>query len=423
LPQPPPPAQYINIYAQDITAVKQAEKGLRELNATLEDRVTQRTRALESRTEQLQKMALELSQAEERERKRMAEILHDDLQQILAGAKFHLSLMRSRARNDESLQAIGSEIDEMLKEAIEKSRGLAHELSPAALHTGDFTGTLGWLAHQIQIKHGLVVHVRADGAVNLRSEIIATLLYRTAQELLFNVVKHARVTEAEVRIRRHGGCVCLLVADRGRGFDPRQLRDVAGYGLLNVRERIEMLGGRMKIRSDIGKGSAIFITVPDHQTVGAAPGAPAHKKDETTETGRLPGEKRRRLRVLLADDHRIVREGLRSLLSEQDDVEIVGEAAQGREAVDLALELDPDVVIMDVSMPLIDGDAATHLIRKRLPLVRVVALSTYDEPEKRDRMLQAGAETYVLRTASSDELLAAVRGKKAEIGEPLLVQD
>jgi DNA-binding NarL/FixJ family response regulator len=94
--------------------------------------------------------------------------------------------------------------------------------------------------------------------------------------------------------------------------------------------------------------------------------------------------------VLLADDHRIVREGLRLPLSDQPDVEVVGEAAHGREAVDLALRLEPDVVIMDFALPLIDGDVATRQIKEHLP--------------------RAGAEGYVLKTASSDELLAAIRG-------------
>jgi DNA-binding NarL/FixJ family response regulator len=120
------------------------------------------------------------------------------------------------------------------------------------------------------------------------------------------------------------------------------------------------------------------------------------------------------LRVLLADDHRIVRESLRLLLHGADHVEIVGEAAQGREAVDLALRLEPDVVIMDVCMPLIDGDVATRRIKKRLPRTRVIALSTYNEPEMRAKMRRAGAEAYVLKTASADELLAALRGKGSE---------
>jgi DNA-binding NarL/FixJ family response regulator len=119
--------------------------------------------------------------------------------------------------------------------------------------------------------------------------------------------------------------------------------------------------------------------------------------------------------VLLADDHEIVRQGLISLLSEEQTVEVVGEAANGREAIDLASRLEPDVVIMDVSMPLIEGDEATRQIKTHLPETRVIALSMFHEKEVAERMREAGAESYVLKTASSEELLAAIRGKDSNL--------
>ena len=120
--------------------------------------------------------------------------------------------------------------------------------------------------------------------------------------------------------------------------------------------------------------------------------------------------------MLLADDHEIVRQGLVALLSEEDTVEIVGEAANGREAVDLADRLQPDVVIMDVSMPVMSGDEATRQIKRHLPQTRIIALSMYEDPRRWSRMHQAGAESYVLKTAPSEELLAAIRGPVA--GDP-----
>jgi signal transduction histidine kinase len=413
----------------DITERRRVEEALQELATTLESKVAERTAQLQHRARQLQKLTLEVSQTEDRERKRMAEILHDDLQQIIAGAKFHLGLLRNRVKYDASLQAIALQIDQMLKDAVEKSRGLSHELSPAVLRHGDLPETLDWLAKQAQAKHGLVVHVHAQGQIVLQSDAIQAFLYKAAQELLFNAVKHARVKEARIRVRRHGSCVCLSVSDRGRGFSPQELRQAAGYGLLSIRERIELLGGRMKIKSAPGRGSTFFIVVPDGTEsqdsvgVGRAPkrdesrlGSPPcayPTSDEATSGGqRLGGHGGPPLRVLLADDHRIVREGLRLLLRDETDVEIVGEAAHGREAVDLALRLEPDVVIMDVSMPLIDGDEATHQIKEHLPTTRVIALSTHNEPQTIEKMYQAGAESYVLKTASSEELLAALRGKE-----------
>ena len=164
--------------------------------------MAQRTAELEHRTHQLQKLTLELSQTEDRERRRLADILHDDLQQQLAAVKFHLGLLSNRTRYDASLQRTAAQLDRMLTDAIETSRSLSHELSPAMLYQGNLGETLEWLANQIRTKHGLDVRVHSDGEVNLESDALKAFLFKAAQEMLFNVVKHARVGEADMRVRR-----------------------------------------------------------------------------------------------------------------------------------------------------------------------------------------------------------------------------
>jgi CheY-like chemotaxis protein len=339
----------------------------------------------------------------------MAEILHDDLQQELAAAKFHLSLVRNGVKSDPSLRQITAQIDRMLKDAVEKSRNLSHELSPAVLHLDDFAQTLRWLADEVQAKHGLAV--RVQGHMPMESEGLKAFLYRAVQGLLFNVVKHARVKEARIRVRRLEQYLCLTVSDRGRGFDPQGLQEVAGFGLLSIRERVELLGGRMRIKSAGGQGSTFFIVVPEGETVGTGSAAGERGGGRAKSAERSASGTNGRVRVLLVDDHEIVRQGLVSLLSEEESIEIVGEASNGREAVNLADQLKPDVVIMDVSMPLMDGYEATRQIKANLPQMRVVALSMYNEPEAMENMQRAGAEGYVLKTAPFDELLAAIRGE------------
>jgi PAS domain S-box-containing protein len=246
----------------DVTERKRAEDALRELNATLESKVAQRTAELEQRARQLQKLTLELTKAEERERQRLAEILHDDLQQVLAAARFHLSVLHGRVKDDAGAQGIAAQVRDLLGDAIGKSRGLSHELSSPALAQGDVAGAFESLAEQMQTQHGLTVRLDLCERVELASEPLRVLLYRAAQELLFNVIKHAGVREATLRLRRRRGRLCLSISDKGRGFDSRELGKAGGFGLRSVRERTELLGGRLKIRSTKGKGSTFLLAVP-----------------------------------------------------------------------------------------------------------------------------------------------------------------
>ena len=391
---------------------RHAEEALRELNATLESKVAQRTAELQHRAQQLQKLTLELSQAEDRERRRMATILHEDLQQQLAGTKFHLNLLKNWIGNDARQQAVVSKVDGMLKEAIEKSRSLSHDLSPAVLNMCDLAEVLPWLAKRVRTQHGLTVRVDVSAGATLRSEALAMFLFRAVQEMLFNVVKHAQVSEADVRARRIGRYVCLSVSDRGGGFDPGELKETAGLGLLSIRERVELLGGRMKIRSGKDRGSIFFLVVPDtEKVVGSRTSVVREEKEGGPADNRLPttGD-RLPLRVLLADDHEIVRQGLTSVLKEVPNVAVVGQAANGREAVNLAGELRPDVVIMDVSMPVMSGEEATRQIKRQQPSIRIVALSMFEEADVVERMRRAGADSYVLKTAPSEVILAAIQG-------------
>jgi PAS domain S-box-containing protein len=222
---------------------------------------------LQKRARQLQQVTLELSQTEDRERKRLAEILHDDLQQLLAAAKFHLSLLNRRITHDAQSQEIAALVKDLLTQAIDTSRSLSHELSPPALSHGDLRETFEWLAQQMQAKYGLTVHLDVGGGIELPSTL-KSLLYKAAQELLFNVVKHAGVSEARLRLRRRCGYVCLSVSDKGREFDTQGFDKAGGLGLLGVREQIKLLGGRMKVTSTRGTGSTFHLVVPYEEPVG-----------------------------------------------------------------------------------------------------------------------------------------------------------
>ncbi len=116
-----------------------------------------------------------------------------------------------------------------------------------------------------------------------------------------------------------------------------------------------------------------------------------------------------RLKILLADDHTIVRQGLKLILSAHADLEVVGEAANGREAVDLADKLRPDIVLMDVQMPELNGIEATRKMVAANPRVRILVLSMHKESVYVREILKAGARGYILKDAIDTELLNAVR--------------
>lgn len=118
---------------------------------------------------------------------------------------------------------------------------------------------------------------------------------------------------------------------------------------------------------------------------------------------------KRKIRILLADDHKMVRQGFRLILSSQDDMEIVGEAGNGVETVELAKALKPDVVVMDVMMPGLNGIEATRRIRQASPQIRVLALSVHRDSVYVREIIRAGAEGYLLKESADTDLLAAVR--------------
>lgn len=115
------------------------------------------------------------------------------------------------------------------------------------------------------------------------------------------------------------------------------------------------------------------------------------------------------IKVLLADDHVVVRAGTRQLLERHADITIVGEASNGSEAVQLAVDLEPDVVVMDIRMPGMSGVEATKQIKERYPDVAVLVLTAHDDDEYVFALLQAGANGYLLKTAEADELVKAIR--------------
>ncbi|MFO8084258.1 MAG: PAS domain S-box protein [Desulfobacterales bacterium] len=394
---------------RDITEIKQIQAELEKSKTELEKKVADRTRLAEARAKQLQALASELLEAEERERRRIAELLHDDLQQMLAAARMQLEWSSRNLPPEPLLVNVG----QLLEECIEKSRYLSHELSPVVLHHSGLVSALQWLARQYHEQFGLQVDLESNGEQQFETTHLKVFLFRAVQELLFNVVKHSGVKSARVVLFTSDNCLGISVSDKGRGFNPDILNHSSlreGLGLLSLRERARYIGGNLAIESVPGKRSCFTLTVPFHRyqdetSQGLKPldyrpcDAPAKRVDPTNTSFN---------RVLFVDDHQVMRQGLIKLCAGQPGLRVVGEAANGREAIRMAHKLKADIVVMDVCMPEMDGIEATRRIKAELPDVRIIGLSMSGDEHITRAMLEAGAEAFVSKTASSAELIKAI---------------
>lgn len=265
----------VEVYFRDVTARKQAEQQLHEMNEALERQVTERTAEAQQRAVQLHQLAIELTQAEQREQQRLAQILHDHLQQLLVAAKIKARVVQIGLKDDPVQDSV-RQVQDLLEESITVSRSLTMDLSPPILRQEDLGPILQWLAGWIQDKHGLHVSIEASERIDLPSGEIRYLLFRGVRELLFNVVKHAGTEEAVVRAQRAEGQVLVTVADEGRGFDVAGRpvdRTVGGFGLSSLRERLEMLGGQIRVESRPGRGTRVILGVPGRLSGNAGPHA------------------------------------------------------------------------------------------------------------------------------------------------------
>jgi len=402
------PAGALNlaVFVSDLTRQKQAERQLQALNESLEKRVEERARVAEQRADQLKLLAARLTGAEQHERRRLAKVIHDHLQQLLVAARLQAGAVRRQVGDFEALAGVQS-VDDLIRQALEVSRTLTVQLSPPVLHDSGLEEALHWLAGDMLEKNRMEVTVESEPDVEPASDDLKLFLFESVRELLFNVVKHAGVDKAAVELRRVGkNELEIVVEDHGAGLSLLPEGDW-GLGLFNIRQRLELLGGRMEIDSVLGQGTRIVMRAPLSIEVRADDS----DREQPPEESPAPEQKvgRKPLRVLLADDHKILREGLVRLLQLEPDLEVVGEASDGQMALDMVRAIHPDVVVMDVTMPRMNGVEATRRIKAEAPDVRVIALSMHGREDMAAAMRQAGACAYFTKGGASELLISAIR--------------
>jgi signal transduction histidine kinase len=406
--------QLLDVLARQLSDAlerQHANTASHELSRTLEQSVLERTAALENLTAQLRHFASELTSAEQRERGRIAAVLHDDLQQLLFAAGLHLRQAEKCVREEAARSAL-SKASELFEAAGAAARDLAHQLRPPVLYEDGLVPALEWLAGEVFERHGLRVAFEGRDAGKSRvNDDLRSLLFESTRELLFNVVKSAGVDQATIELRGNDRTLELRVSDRGRGFDvPAVMKGAGvGFGLLSIRERITALGGTLTIDSVLGLGTSVALRVPLQPALREAEDeASAEELRGRASQGQPLGPPEQLTRVLVVDDHAIIRQGLILILDDEDGIEVIGEAGDGLAAIAAIERQAPDVVLMDVSMPRMSGHDAAREIRRRWPEIVIIGLSAQDDAATERSMLEAGASAFVPKSGDSDRVIATI---------------
>ncbi|MFO7964321.1 MAG: PAS domain S-box protein [Desulfobacterales bacterium] len=395
----------------DITERKRSQQELQQARDELKIRVKERTEELEKRATQLARLSSELTLSEQRERDRIAEVLHDHLQQLIVGAKIGQEMLISDL--DDVARPKADRVLDLITQSLRTSRSLSTELSPNVLRTGNLTDSLKWLARWMLETHGLEVKLKINQKIVLKRKDIIILLFQSIRELLLNTLKHSGIKSATVSTKIVNGDLLIMVSDEGKGFDPKRVQkkkySSSQFGLFSIEERLQHLGGKVDVESSPNAGTDISITVPIQEKISTKEQLPLFNRIEKRKIDRAI--KPEKISILLVDDHRVMRDGLANLLDLHADIEVLGQASDGEEAVNLARELLPDVILMDVNMPKMDGIEATRAITSEFPHIRIIGLSMYDEDDKAAEMIEAGASAYRSKSGNTDLLLSSIRGQ------------
>ena len=280
-------------------------------------------------------------------------------------------------------------------------RRVIADLRPPVLDDLGLVPALRRLGNDLQERAGVAVVVQAeDTACRLPPEVELTL-FRVAQEALTNIGKHAHARQARIMLRRDPGQVILRITITARGLPAGEdrhnvYRDGTHFGLLGMQERVALLNGVLRVEERPQEGRRSRSNCRWRRRERRAQ-AEARGRGTMGVT-----------RVLICDDHAVVRAGLRLILETQPGYVVVGEAADGPDAVAQAQQAQPDLVILDLSLPGQSGLVTIPALRQAAPDVKVLVLTVHEDEAYFFAALQAGAAGYMLKGGSASELVAAL---------------
>lgn len=380
--------------------------------------------ALKSNEESLRQLSSRLLKLQDEERRHIARDLHDITGQKLAAQSMTLSQVLNRKDNclDEDSRRLLAECATLNKQVGEEIRTLSYVLHPPLLDELGLASAVKWYAEGFERRTGIKIEVNFDSDFHRLAQDAEVTLFRVIQESLANVHRYSGSPKAAVRVRKTSANeVQVQIEDFGRGMNPTMLgakRDAVaplGVGIQGMRERMRQLKGRLEITSRLNRGTTVTALLPLMTAQSAAPAkewpAPiptpssAAALDETVLERDIP-----RKRILIADDHEMLRRGIRSALKDHAELEIVGEAVDGQDAVDKTITLNPDLVILDINMPILNGLVAVRQILRNRPRTKILIFTVHDSDQTVKEIRAAGAHAYLSKNDTGGDLLGVVKG-------------
>jgi PAS domain S-box-containing protein len=367
----------------------------------------------------LRQLSARLLQLQDEERRRIARDLHDVTGQKIAILSMSLDrLGRLVHSKDGDVNDALEESRDTVRKIGEEIRTLSYLLHPPLLDESGLGSAVRWYAEGFQKRSGIHLTVDIPTALGRLSTDVETALFRVVQESLTNVHRYSGSPNAEIKIFAEGDELHLEVVDHGRGIAagavPVQLDGTAslGVGIPGMRERLRQLDGNLEV--DFGRnGTRVVATVPLKKPAAAVSEIAEYATEAAEEQARLESNVNTRgdarQRILIADDHEVMRRGVRGLLESHDEWAVCGEAFEGKEAVVKSRELRPDLIIMDINMPGLTGIAAAQQIRRENPSAKILFFSVHESSQTVREVMNAGAQGYVAKSRAGQDLVDAVR--------------
>lgn len=373
----------------------------------------EKNRALEATQEALHSLSARILRLQDDERRHIARDLHDITGQELAVIMMSLNKLATNLGKPEvGAQQILSDTVALVRKVEDEIRTLSYVLHPPLLDEFGLRSAMSWYAEGFTKRSGIKVTLDIPRDLPRLSTEKETALFRVVQESLTNVLRHSKSSKAHIRMKIRSNEVQLCVFDQGQGISREALAKisegtVSGVGTQGMRERIQQFGGTLTLAAR-AKGTQLIATLPIDvaKLAGAELETPLpaaiHGDGQSSQVSK-------NRRILIADDHEVTRQGIQTLLKSEPNVEICGEAENGAEAVAKARELDPDLVIMDISMPGASGFSAATSLRKAGSRSKILFFTTHTSYEIERMSRVHGFEGLVTKGDASRDLVRAVR--------------